>query len=1814
MFGGFGSASKDRNIPGAMTSLCLIGGVDCLPGLTPDLKVLGGAIIKKTLCVRGNTELKNVLMDGDAIICGNLLVKENLSVYEKTVTGELGVLENTIMFGNLEVLGKTTLNELCVTGNSLVSGDITFTGNVYGIDVGGGVESWSGGTTGLTPSTPTTGNVVLSGTLNTSNGGTGLSVIGTSDQILGVNGAGTGLEYKDDLNLTGGATFEGNVIAGNADILGKLTVKDFCATDIARFGDDITVEGDIIVQGNIMAPFINIQGNCILTNDGLAKVCVYDGDVVEIDGDVTLNDTVTINSTLRTIGNVQFDQNLNVDGKLTANELCVTNNIDIDGSGDIGGDLTVVGNTTTGNADVLGKLTVNELCITNNGDITSNLDVGDTVTTYDLCVTNDAFFKGNVIISGNLSAGVSSFSAGTTGLTPSSPTIGDVVLDGTLNTSSGGTGLSTIGTSNQILGVNMAGTGLEYKDDIDLTGGATFGGNVEAGNVNVVGKLTAGDLCVTNDGDITGNLNVEEKLTAGDLCVTNDGDITGNLNVGEKLTAGDLCVTNDGDITGNLNVEEKLTAGDLCVTNDGDITGNLNVGEKLTAGDLCVTNDGDITGNLNVEEKLTAGDLCVTNDGDITGNLNVGNTTTTYELCVINDAIFKGNVTISGNLSAGVSSWSAGTTGLTPSSPTIGDVVLDGTLNTSSGGTGLSTIGTSNQILGVNMAGTGLEYKDDIDLTGGATFGGNVEAGNVNVVGKLTAGDLCVTNDGDITGNLNVEEKLTAGDLCVTNDGDITGNLNVGEKLTAGDLCVTNHGDITGNLNVEEKLTAGDLCVANDGDITGNLNVGNTTTTYDLCVTNDAIFKGNVTISGNLSAGVSSWSAGTTGLTPSSPTIGDVVLDGTLNEVSGGTGKAMYAVGDILYADSTTTLDTLNAGSLGDVLTLSGGVPTWAAPAASGVSTFQTSLDGLTPSTATSGAVTLAGTLGEISGGTGQTSYAEGDLLYASGVNTLSKLVAGDNGNVLTLDGGVPTWSAPVWVDTATSNLDMDCFEISNVSALFVSNIYPSDECGDATTVTINGNVDVLGNLCVEEDATFKSKVNINDRLAGNTVQEFWYVNTPGLNQAGPKQLYRHDIPTDTTTTIGGVSVQEISFYNNVLYGLRVNGEIYSINQSTAVETLEYQMDVQGSFLSSFSISPSGKFYGCYATNSRIYVFDPATSITTYLGLVGVDGDPRLFGSGSCFFKNDLYATLADGGITSIIRINLSNPLYSDIVVQTVGANKISNSLFTLEIDNEYRLYGCDKALGANTIGEVDLNTGMTINSFPFLPISNFVWSATSRSQYTPVLCLDGDVDLSDNDIYNVKHIEGNTINFVDGQITRKLTTNDICAYGNVEMNCNNIRNVGHLYVGNIHGKSPIDVWDDFNILNGNLITFEQGVLIGSNVTAGISSGVAVGKGATASGTYSTAIGSGPGAFLGAQATYTNSIAIGRQSNSTGPGSVSIGVGCISTGQQGIGMGVGAQARQNNSIAIGTSANCPTGGANNLGIAIGFQANSQGNQGIAIGYMANTVNPQGIAIGESASNGAFFGVAIGKDAVTTGQSSVAIGRQTKAGGNFTISIGYNSLYSSTGNYNIAIGRNTLSSVTTGISNISIGENGGNTATTGSFNTVIGSRSDVTGIAASGQTAIGHEAVCQADNSVAIGHYAGTGTVGIGSFHTVLLNIGMNVAVHQNATTGELTRATSSIRYKENVKPLDSAINKIFDMNPVTFNYKPEHSTDKESHLGFIAEEMNEIYPEAVYKDSEGNPEGIHYETLTSVLIKALQEAVQNIKSLEQRVSSLEGNE
>jgi hypothetical protein len=60
----------------------------------------------------------------------------------------------------------------------------------------------------------------------------------------------------------------------------------------------------------------------------------------------------------------------------------------------------------------------------------------------------------------------------------------------------------------------------------------------------------------------------------------------------------------------------------------------------------------------------------------------------------------------------------------------------------------------------------------------------------------------------------------------------------------------------------------------------------------------------------------------------------------------------------------------------------------------------------------TLGTITMAGTLGAANGGTGQSSYSTGDILYATGATTLAKLALGTQGQVLKAGASAPEWGA----------------------------------------------------------------------------------------------------------------------------------------------------------------------------------------------------------------------------------------------------------------------------------------------------------------------------------------------------------------------------------------------------------------------------------------------------------------------------------------------------------------------------------------------------------------------------------------------------------------------------------------------------------------------------------------------------------------------------------------------------------------------------------------------------------------------------------
>jgi len=114
-------------------------------------------------------------------------------------------------------------------------------------------------------------------------------------------------------------------------------------------------------------------------------------------------------------------------------------------------------------------------------------------------------------------------------------------------------------------------------------------------------------------------------------------------------------------------------------------------------------------------------------------------------------------------------------------------------------------------------------------------------------------------------------------------------------------------------------------------------------------------------------------------------TVGTLALGNNLTTAYGGTGLSSYTAGDTLYYSTGTTLSKLGIGATGTVLTVAGGVPTWAAVPTQ-VASFNAGTTGFTPNTATTGAVTLSGTLIPANGGTGLTATgASGNVLTSNG-------------------------------------------------------------------------------------------------------------------------------------------------------------------------------------------------------------------------------------------------------------------------------------------------------------------------------------------------------------------------------------------------------------------------------------------------------------------------------------------------------------------------------------------------------------------------------------------------------------------------------------------------------------------------------------------------------------------------------------------------------------------------------------------------------------------------------------------------------------
>ena len=108
----------------------------------------------------------------------------------------------------------------------------------------------------------------------------------------------------------------------------------------------------------------------------------------------------------------------------------------------------------------------------------------------------------------------------------------------------------------------------------------------------------------------------------------------------------------------------------------------------------------------------------------------------------------------------------------------------------------------------------------------------------------------------------------------------------------------------------------------------------------------------------------------------------------------------------------------------------------------------------------------------------------------------------------------------------------------------------------------------------------------------------------------------------------------------------------------------------------------------------------------------------------------------------------------------------------------------------------------------------------------------------------------------------------------------------------------------------------------------------------------------------------------------------------------------------------------------------------------------------------------------------------------------------------------------------------------------------------------------------------------------------------------STTSGTTYNTTSDRRLKDNIEPIADGTEKLMAMKPVTHTWKADPEAD--AVHGFIAQEMQEIVPEAVSGDPDGEEMmSMDYGRITPVLVAALQDAHNKIEALEKRLAKME---
>lgn len=98
-------------------------------------------------------------------------------------------------------------------------------------------------------------------------------------------------------------------------------------------------------------------------------------------------------------------------------------------------------------------------------------------------------------------------------------------------------------------------------------------------------------------------------------------------------------------------------------------------------------------------------------------------------------------------------------------------------------------------------------------------------------------------------------------------------------------------------------------------------------------------------------------------------------------------------------------------------------------------------------------------------------------------------------------------------------------------------------------------------------------------------------------------------------------------------------------------------------------------------------------------------------------------------------------------------------------------------------------------------------------------------------------------------------------------------------------------------------------------------------------------------------------------------------------------------------------------------------------------------------------------------------------------------------------------------------------------------------------------------------------------------------------------------STSDKNLKDNIKNIENPLDKIVKINGVTFNWNSSQETYTGTDVGVIAQEIEEIIPEAVTTRENGY-KAVKYEKIIPLLIESIKELKERNEALESKLATL----